>query len=319
MPDLRRGTVEAAVRALARRPGFVRTVARVVPFDVWERNGWHLTPNHYYSPIPDVAALPDAMWDRPSELPGIDLREAAQVELLRTLAERYGDELAAFPTAPAGPGRFHVGNGSFGAVDAEVYYGLVRHLRPRRVVEIGAGWSTLVALDAAARNAADGAPCAVEAVEPYPCDFIERRAAEDPLLDLTAAPLESLPLDRFTSLAAGDVLFIDSSHVLRAGSDVQYEFLELLPRLRPGVYVHVHDVFLPYEYPREWVTGEHRFWNEQYLLQAFLAGNAGVEVVWAGNYLHHTRQDLLERCIPSYDRTRCQPGSFWFRVVEPRP
>jgi hypothetical protein len=114
------------------------------------------------------------------------------------------------------------------------------------------------------------------------------------------------------ALGENDILFIDSTHVLRIGSDVQYEFLEVLPRLRPGVYVHIHDIFMPAEYPEAWVRREHRFWTEQYLLQAFLCYNGAFEVIWAGSYMHLKHPDELAAAFASYGPGR-HPGSFWIR------
>ena len=113
-----------------------------------------------------------------------------------------------------------------------------------------------------------------------------------------------------------DILFIDSSHVLRIGGDVQYEYLEILPRLARGVIVHSHDIFLPAEYPRHWVLEEHKFWTEQYLLQAFLAFNDSFEVLWAGSYMHLKHPEKLEEAFSSYKRERTLPGSFWMRKVK---
>src|SRR5262249_46442361 len=110
-----------------------------------------------------------------------------------------------------------------------------------------------------------------------------------------------------------DILFIDSSHVFRVDSDVRFLFLEVLPRLNPGVLIHIHDIFLPYDYPRDWIVKEHRFWNEQYLLHAFLLFNRAFEVLWAGSYMHTRHSDKLKRAFASYDPASVWPGSFWMR------
>ncbi len=291
--------------------------AVAIPFETWERHGWHLTPNHFYSPIPDTRALPDALWRRESALPGIDMRDEEQLALLREVVDRFGDELNGLPRSQAGAaaGEYFVDNSAFESVDGELYYAMIRRHRPAQVVEIGAGWSTLLALRALRANRADGAEGRLVSVEPYPYEFV--RAAVDrtsEIAELRDVPVQDLPLDVFEALGPGDILFLDSSHVLRIGSDVQYVFLEILPRLRAGVLVHVHDVFLPGEYPRDWVLGpEHRFWNEQYLLQAYLADNARVEVVWGGSWMHRRHPEELEKALSSYDRQHRFPGSFWFR------
>ena len=187
----------------------------------------------------------------------------------------------------------------------------MRQNRPQRVVEIGSGFTTLLAAQALARNAAEGAAATLTAIEPYPPAFL-REALPVPV-ELVAEPVQNVPLERFTSLHAGDILFIDSSHVCKIGSDVQYEILEILPRLAPGVLVHLHDIFLPVEYPREWVMEWHRFWNEQYLLQAFLCGNRNFEVLWAGTWMHLRHPEKLAAAFPSYDPKTSWLGSFWIR------
>jgi len=219
-------------------------------------------------------------------------------------------------------GGFTLGNfqKAFESVDAEVLYAMIRGSKPARVLEIGSGWSTLLSLRALEANRAEsgGDPAArLTAIEPYPHAFVRDAIAARPeLAEMLDEQVQGLPLDLFSSLGAGDILFIDSSHVLRIGSDVQYEFLEILPRLRPGVLVHVHDIFLPGEYPRDWVFGpEHRFWNEQYLLQAYLIGNARTEVVWGSSWMHRRHPEALEKAFASYDRDTRFPGSFWFRTV----
>ncbi len=305
-------TVEVALATPAGTEELVRRLAEQVPFEAWEQAGWHLTANHFYSPIPDTRELPEGLFDRASELPGIDMRDDEQVALLRGLHADFGAEFNALPREPAGPLEYFVNNLAFESVDGELLYGLVRRSRPRRIVEIGSGWSTLCSLAALRRNVEEGAAGRIEAIEPYPYDFV-REVGADPLVELRVTQLQDVSLDTFRTLEPGDILFIDSSHVLRTGSDVQYEFLEVLPRLPAGVLVHVHDIFLPYEYPRRWLVDEHRFWNEQYLLQAFLIGNTGFEVVWGGSWMHYRHPDLLEAMIPSYDRTTRHPGSFWMR------
>jgi predicted O-methyltransferase YrrM len=306
----------AATKALSMRrtQSAIVRLGSLLPFEEWEQRGWHLTPNHFYSPIPDTREVGSALRAK-SDLPGIDMRDEAQQSLLKELATEVGDEWAALPRSPAGEMEFYVNNQAFESVDAEMLYGLIRHFKPKRYCEIGSGWSTMCALTAARRNVADGHPIALEAIEPYPYDFLQKMAA-DPLLSLSVEKVQDVPMDRFTSLGDGDILFIDSSHVLRAGSDVQREFLEILPRLAPGVLVHVHDIFLPAEYPQPWLLEEHRFWNEQYLLQAFLIGNSMFDVLWAGNYMHQRHPEVVEQAIPSYDRATRNPGSFWMRRTD---
>lgn len=287
-----------------------------VPFETWERAGYHLTKADFLSPIPIVAELPESLFTTPSELPGIDMRDDAQVAFLREVAERFSAEYDALPrTSPDGTNtRYFLHNHAFETVDAEIYYSMLRLHQPRRIIEIGSGWSTLLSFEALRRNAAEGRPAKITAIEPYPYDYLREAVAANPdLVELWETPLQKVPLATFQELGEGDFLFIDSSHVLKIGSDVQYEFLEILPRLPSGVIVHVHDIFLPIEYPRSWVVDEHRFWNEQYLLQAYLVDNARVEVLWGGAWMHLKHPDELRKAIASYTAAG-PPGSFWFRI-----
>lgn len=293
----------------------VRSLDGRVDFGSWEAAGYHVTPNHFTSPIPDLSQLPGEVFTTLSELPGIDMRDAEQLALLKSLSRDFGAEYDALPRTTAPQGEFFVENGAFGPVDAEIAYAMVRSVKPAHIVEIGSGWSTMVASKALEANESEGRPGRITAIEPYPYPYFRDFAARTTRVEHDETPLQRVPLERFTALGPGDILFIDSSHVARIGSDVLYEFLEILPRLRPGVVVHVHDIFLPAEYPRAWVLGEHRFWNEQDVLQAFLAFNRGYEVLLAGSYLHRLHSEALREAVKHYDAETHLPGSFWMRRV----
>ena len=151
------------------------------------------------------------------------------------------------------------------------------------------------------------------AIEPYPRPFLREALAGRGTL--IADKVENVPVRRFEELERDDILFIDSSHSVRIGGDVVYEMLEILPRLRPGVLVHVHDIFLPQEYPKEWVLDRFVFWNEQYLFQAFLAFNDHFETLWSAGCMHVHHPDQLACHFPYYDRTKQGAGSYWIRRV----
>lgn len=297
------------------------TVARVCKkvFPFFERLGVHVTPVHFYEPVPDTRTLPASLWERPSELVGLDLNSGVQLDVLQSIRE-MSDELAALsagsdgaPGVPAGRSagvpRFRPDNGHFDHADAYALYTVLRESRPRRVIEVGSGYSTLVAAAALERNRAEGHECALACVEPFPKPWIRDVAA---VTNLFEQPLESLPLEELVNLDAGDVLILDSTHVVRTGGDVVYEFLDIVPRLRPGVLVHVHDIFLPEEYPKAWVFEQRRFWTEQYLVQAFLAFNRAWEIVWAGNWLRLNFPREWAEAMPSVPDTFV-PGSLWIR------
>jgi predicted O-methyltransferase YrrM len=300
--DLTARAIAPLLRRLAHDPTY---------FELWESYGFHVTGRHFYQPIPSMAGLPLSLWNRVSDVPGIDMQEEQQKQLLSDIVAKFKDEYMAIPTG-ASTQEFHyyLGNAAFDAVDAEMLFALIRLFKPRRIYEVGSGFSTLLAADALRRNRADGYSCRFIAIEPYPSAELQARLPSD--VELWRLPIQDVSLDEFQSLCENDILFIDSSHVCKIGSDVQFVFLEILPRIRPGVVVHVHDIFMPMEYPKRWVLDQHQFWNEQYLLQTFLSFNAAFEVLWAGQWMHINHPDLLMKAFPSYS-AGVLPGSFWFR------
>lgn len=284
-------------------------------------SGFHFLKKHYYLPIPDEADLSGGFQECLSDLPGVAVNDRGALDLLETVFPRYMDEFRAAvplgPPAEAAPAAFHLINGTFMAVDAQVYYAFIRHGKPRRIVEIGGGNSSVLAGMACERNRAeDGTAPRLTVVEPYPGEALRRGFAG--LSELVEAKVQDAEMSLFASLSAGDILFIDSSHVLRAGGDVQHEYLEILPRLAPGVLVHVHDISLPKPYPRVYFE-QGLYWNEQYLLQAFLAFNSRFDVVWPGNYMILKYPDRVCSVFPEYHAMRrhypqSEPSSFWMRV-----
>ena len=200
-------------------------------------------------------------------------------------------------------------NAAFDSGDAEFWYQIIRLKKPRRIFEVGSGHSTLMALQAVKQNERDD--------ESYRCDHVCIEPYENPWLAHTAVSLlreriECLGVDFFSQLEADDILFIDSSHVVRPQGDVVFEYLELLPLLKPGVIVHVHDIFSPRDYPREWLIDDVRLWNEQYLFEAFLTHNHDWDIVASLNYLHHHFYDRLAEVAPFLTPQR-EPGSFYIQ------
>ena len=262
---------------------------------------------HYYEPAFRRRDLPNPVWKERS-LPGLDLNVDGQLELLEKL--RYGEELDRFPMTSAPEGEFFYENTLFEAGDSEFLYSIIRHTRPQRIVEIGSGYSTLIACEAVKANQQDDRrySCKVTCIEPYERAWLEKK-------DVTVLRDLVQDVDRgiFEELDEGDILFIDSSHIIRPGGDVLTEFLDVLPRVRPGVLVHVHDIFTPRDYPPGWIVDEVRFWNEQYLLEAFLTSNDRFQVVGALNFLAHNHRDALAAACPVFARKDgAEPGSFWF-------
>lgn len=309
-----------------RRP-FVWLLSRLIPaswtrgalYYVWERNGLQISRVHYYSPFPDTRRIDPASFEARNVPEGLDFRVDEQLALLEQLSRDFGAEWSRLPLERgANPCQFSFDNSSFHTVDAEILYGLLRHLQPRQMIEVGSGNTTLLASEALHTNGEEGAPCEFTAIEPYPDGKLRRAidAGLPGLSKLVQEPIEHLPLSTFTALEAGDVLFIDSTHIVRTGGDVVYEFLEVLPRIAAGVWIHIHDIFMPDEYPREWLLESATFYNEQYLLQAFLCHNDRFQIEWMSHYMGTRHRDRLRDAFPSFASDRFGGGSsVWIQKV----
>jgi len=285
-------------------------------FRFWQGLGFHITANHFYEPIPDTSSLKDELWSKPTALVGVDMNEESQLALLADFVARFRDEYESLPMEKTSLAyEYHVNNNLFAAVDGEILYCMIRYFKPAKIIEIGSGYSTYLSAQAVRRNKTNNRhECELIACEPFPNNVL--RKGFPGLSKLIPRKIQDVALSEFESLHENDILFIDSSHVLKTGSDVQYECLEILPRLNRGVIVHFHDIFLPEEYPKEWITKKFRFWNEQYLLQAFLSFNDSFEILWAGSYLGLKHPDLFEKTFKSYNRGQTRPGSVWLRRIK---
>ena len=286
-------------------------------FLIWQRLGFHVTPNHFYEPIPDTRTLNDELWSKHSEMVGIEIREQEQIRLLSEFSAKFKGEYEAFPRHKTPiPHQYYVNNGDLESVDGEILYCMIRYFKPRKIFEIGSGSSTYLSAQATLRNKEENKDyeCELMAVDPYPNSVL--KDGFPGLSKLIPEKVQNVPVSKFGELKENDVLFIDSSHILKIGSDVQHEYLEILPRLNKGVLIHAHDIFLPSEYPREWVYKQYRFYTEQYLLQAFLAFNSAFEILWMGSYMHLKHPEKLEKAFSSYDKNKVWPGSFWLRKKE---
>lgn len=282
-------------------------------FPVWQRMGFHITPNHFYEPVPDTRTLKDELWSKHSDMVGIEINKEAQINLLSEFRSKFKHEYDNFPKERTTiPHQYFVNNGTFESVDGETYYCMIRYFKPRRIIEVGTGYSTYLAAQAIVKNKEEyGIDCEFIAIDPYPNKTIEKGFPG--LSKVIKSKVEDIDLSIFLELKENDILFIDSSHILKIGNDVHYLYLDVLPRLNKYVLIHIHDIFLPANYPRDWVLKEYRFWNEEYLLQAFLSFNNAFEVVLVASYLHRKHPDELRRTFSSYDPQKVGPGSFWMR------
>src|SRR5258706_809539 len=264
-------------------------------------------PMSYYWPIPPE--LPDSYWGQQSACIGVDFREASQLELAHHVFSQYAPEFD-FPLQPTPVAHeFWLDNPFFSQFDPPVYYALLRHFKPRRIIEVGAGMSTRLAAHAINRS---GNNAALIAIEPHPDSVLQKGFPG--LTKLIEKPVQEVEFALCESLNEGDVLFIDSSHVVVTGGDVTFLFLEVIPRLKPGVLIHIHDILLPGEYAKWHIVDNNWFWNEQYLLHAFLAFNPSFEVVFSNSYLGSHYPQLLRSIFPNAFPKDAEAGvSFWMR------
>lgn len=296
-PDTR-GNLKDQIRSVVKKvPVLGRSFAqrdelREVVGQLWE------PPGHFYSPIPDAEAIrrsEDTVFNTSvREIAGIDLNENAQLLLLDELVPFYGEQ--PFTSHKQEGLRYYFENNAFSYFDAIVYYCLLRRLAPRRVIEVGSGYSSCALLDTNERFFGHQIACTF--IEPYPqllaslvCDDDQSRTT------LIARNLQEVDRDIFRQLSANDILFIDSSHVVKTHSDVNYVFFEILPLLQSGVYIHFHDIFHPFEYPREWVY-QGRAWNEAYLLRAFLQDNDHYGIEFFNSFIEMFYRDLIAQRMP---------------------
>lgn len=238
-----------------------------------DRWGVFIRQRHFYDPLPDFPTLDPQRLERRRESPGIDWGLSRQLETVGALSQ-WAPELKDAAV------EYDFSNDLFTALDSAVYYTVLRWKKPKRVIEIGGGYSTQIAALALKRNAQEEAPADHLCIEPYPGPQLEGLP-----IRLQSERIEHVPLDLFRELGAGDVLFIDSTHTVKFDSDVCREVLDILPVLAPGVWIHFHDIFFPYDYPARWILEERRAWNEQYLVEALLQGSKTFGVRIANNWL----------------------------------
>lgn len=280
-------------------------------FSIWQRLGFHITPNHYGEPIPDTRLLGDDVWERETEMKGIDLNEEKQIEFIDYYCSRYKQEYDDFGLyEPKDDCRYFVYNGWFGEIDGDILYSMLRHYKPRRVIEIGSGYSTYLLNYALNKNKLEyDITGELISIDPYPNPTLKSGFPD--YVQLIEEKVQNIDVGFFEKLEENDILFIDSSSIVKINSDVCYEFLEILPRLNKGVLIHIHDIFLPREYPKDWVINKKLFSNEAYMLQALLMFNNTFEVIWAGNYM---KLKHPEKCSKMFRGKASQ--SFWIRKVK---
>ncbi len=279
----------ALLHRTARTARAVRAVVARAPY---------VAPGHFYSPLTLPEDVSRALaW---TGAPCVDLSEANQL----LLAAQLGPVLAQSPPGP----RYAARNRMYGPSDAAVYRAMLHHLSPARIIEVGSGYSTAIALDES--DAGGLSELEITCIEPYPDRLLGLlQAGDGSRITLLRQRVQDAGLGIYKRLGADDLLFIDSTHVVKAGSDVVWLMLHVLPHLAPGVVVHLHDVFWPFEYPATWLR-EHRDWTEIYLLHAFLVGNASWEILFFSSWLWQCHPELIPPQLAGEEA-----GSIWLRRV----
>lgn len=300
-------------KILVRSFGFIfrRIFYKQYLFREWEEMGFHVLRKHFYSPVPNLSEVNRAELITSALPVGIDFRSDFQRSLLASFIKKYGEEFEKFNPGGKAYYGYKSGNTFFESVDCEMLYAMVRKQSPKRIIEVGSGNSTLVILEAIrdVKKNNKAYQCAYTSINPNHPDFLMPFEQD---VKLVNKRLQDLDMTLFDQLGEGDILFIDSSHMVKVQSDAYYLYLRILPLIAKGVFVHIHDIFFPMDYPSDWFFKNHRFWNEQYVLQAFLTGNREFEVWWSSSFMDHYHAAELKDSLTGYNN-RSNPGSFWMR------
>lgn len=293
---------------------FLRILRDRSLFEFFQRKGFHVLENHFYNPVPDTSVLSESYFHQLKNMSAIDINEPEQLQHFRSY-NSFKKEFSEFPlTKTTSPEEFYWDNGGFMCLDAVALYGMIRSMRPQMIFEIGGGNSTKLSARAVLENEKEGHACQLTCIEPYPNVVLKKGFRG--LTNLIESTAQQVPISEFQKLQEGDFLFIDSSHVLKNGSDVEYYFSQVLPQLNRGVFIHFHDIFLPEEYPKEWIMNEHRFWNEQYLLHSFLSYNHAFKVVFAARNFQLHYVELVNQLFDFYPYPITKAGSFWMQKLK---
>jgi len=281
---------------------------------IFDAVGVYPIVDHYYEPLFKKSRITKSLRED-RILQGIDYNEKEQLSVLEKFD--YNEEFLKYPMEKPDDcpqPLFYYNNPNFKSGDAEYLYNIIRLSKPSKIVEIGSGFSTLIAHEANLKNKRGNGnyTCEHICIEPY-----QRNWLEDIGVSVIRQPVERIEIEWFTRLNRNDILFIDSSHIIRPQGDVLFEYLHILPALNSGVIIHIHDIFTPKDYLDEWIFKEVRLWNEQYLLEAFLSFNHEFKIIGALNFLaHHYLNELSAKCpIFSKEHASREPGSMWLQRV----
>lgn len=295
-----------SVISLTRWLGFASHQRYCTLFDLAQDVGINVTPADFYSPIPSTKELGERAWRlRYDQVRTYDFGIDEQLELLKSFS-RWRSELEDIPEEEKEPGGFYWKNPMFGPLDASFYYYMIREFKPSTIIEVGSGYSTMLAARAAIMNGNTNLVC----VEPFPSEALKRGFPS--LTRLLKEPVQDVDLSEFESLQDGDFLFIDSTHVSKIDSDVNHLVFQVLPRLQKGVFIHIHDVPLPFDAGRNKILFLKQFWNEHYLVQAFLMHNNDYKIILMNHLLGREHTEAVVKAL-SGKPYFIGGGSIWIR------
>ena len=271
------------------------------------KRGYYVSRPHYLNPIPDKEYLSsiNGYWKYTYPCHGIEFYDEEQLLLCEQLS-KFASEINGLPEAVLDPQK----NTSFLDMDLEFLYCMIRLLKPKCFIEIGAGWSSLIVMHALSHNKEEGNLCEHTIIEPYPGNyFLQFFKKADRYI---SKPVQEVPVNVFDSLSLNDILFIDTSHISKYGSDVNYLYFHILPVIKSGCFVHIHDIFIPNDYFEEWICKDNLFFTEQYLVMAFLMYNKIFQIRLAAQYLSKKYRDRLNSFFPRF-KPSFSPGSLWIQ------
>lgn len=272
-------------------------------------SGYYVAKPHFYNPIPDKKYLRsyDGYWKRHYPCHGIEFHDLEQLSLIENIA-KFAAEIEDLPEDVLSPKK----NYSFLDMDLEFLYCMVRFLKPKRFIEVGAGWSSLVAMHALDNNRKEGYECRHALIEPYLRKYFVENESLKRSDEFINKPIQEVSLKIFDNMSRNDILFIDSSHVAKYGSDVNYLYFHIVPLLPSGCYVHIHDIFLPNDYHQKWIFEDTYIFSEQYLVMAFLMYNQEFPIRLAAQYLSQKYRNKLNSLFPRF-QPYFSPGSLWLQ------
>lgn len=270
-------------------------------------------PGHYYSPIiskEDMIQRAHEIWKTPPKnIIGLELNEKEQLELIEEFVTYYKE--LPFKANPKDGLRYYYENSMYSYSDAIFLFSMIRKNKPKRIIEVGSGFSSALMLDTNNLFFNNSIKCTF--IEPYP-NTLNSLLKENEEINLIQQPVQSVNVELFEQLDENDILFIDSTHVSKTGSDVNFLFFEVLPKLSKGVKIHFHDIFYPFEYPKEWVINDKRSWNEDYILRAFLSYNKKFKIIAFNTFLEEFHKEWFNEHMPLCLKNK--GGSIWLDVTE---